>query len=884
MNGQERGQWPLVGRERELAIFTQVWAARRCRGVIVCGPAGVGKSRLAEEFLEQAMAGKKFKGSRVTATAAASTVPLGAIAHLIPTRVDLSDPVKGFTAVAAALAETRRDRQWGVLVDDLHLLDVTSAVLLRQLLDADVIRLIATVRTGEPVSEAVEALTHGDAVSRMDLTSFDLDRVEDLLQAALHGPVGRRTVHSLYQASGGNALFLHELVHGALETKTLASDGQIWELDEGALQCTPRLTELITARLRAAPSAARSALELLALCEPLPLAHAEAVATPEVLAELEKARLIRVRLDRRRISVTLAHPLYGEILRADIPALRRRILLLQQAERVETQGARRRDDALYLATWHMAATGTANPHLLTQAAPLARHAHDYPQVIALLNAVPEQHQTTTTRLLLGEALLELGQSEQAEATLAEADACAVGEQQQLPVTIARTLNLFYLGGRTAEALAINDAARSVVVSAIGRRKLLINEAAMRTMSGEPAQGLALMEDLEEDINQAPNINVWLRGAMGKTAGLAFRGRTGQAVALADHAYAAHVQVAGQPQARVPHPATQLIVSVIALGEAGRLAEARALGARAAADLVTVHAPLARIWLSFYWARVEWQSGHPATARHLFAEAAALARIHHSHMALGLILAGLSASAALLGDIKAAEAARAERSLYPFTGLLAGEDRLCEAWLFAGRGCLGQARSVLVEAAHAARSTGHLMSESMVLTDVARLGGAKEVVDRLAELAQECDGTLASARAHLAAALATDDPDQLLAVSEELQAIGADLLAAEAATAAGAAWSRAGQPRRATAATTRALASAARCQGARTPLLTDVEITAPLTRREREIALLARTGTTSKDIADTLHLSVRTVDNHLQHIYNKLGVSTRRELTDVVGGQ
>jgi DNA-binding NarL/FixJ family response regulator len=58
-----------------------------------------------------------------------------------------------------------------------------------------------------------------------------------------------------------------------------------------------------------------------------------------------------------------------------------------------------------------------------------------------------------------------------------------------------------------------------------------------------------------------------------------------------------------------------------------------------------------------------------------------------------------------------------------------------------------------------------------------------------------------------------------------------------------------------------------------------EVAAPLTRREEEVAGLAARGLTSKDIAERLFLSVRTVDNHLQRAYTKLGVSSRRELAD-----
>lgn len=62
---------------------------------------------------------------------------------------------------------------------------------------------------------------------------------------------------------------------------------------------------------------------------------------------------------------------------------------------------------------------------------------------------------------------------------------------------------------------------------------------------------------------------------------------------------------------------------------------------------------------------------------------------------------------------------------------------------------------------------------------------------------------------------------------------------------------------------------AACEGARSPAL----VSAPaqeLTRREHEIALLAASGLSSREIADRLVLSVRTVDSHLQRTYRKLG--------------
>lgn len=51
----------------------------------------------------------------------------------------------------------------------------------------------------------------------------------------------------------------------------------------------------------------------------------------------------------------------------------------------------------------------------------------------------------------------------------------------------------------------------------------------------------------------------------------------------------------------------------------------------------------------------------------------------------------------------------------------------------------------------------------------------------------------------------------------------------------------------------------------------------LTGREREVALFTALGYPSKHIAERLHLSARTVETHLSHVYGKLAISNREEL-------
>jgi non-specific serine/threonine protein kinase len=51
----------------------------------------------------------------------------------------------------------------------------------------------------------------------------------------------------------------------------------------------------------------------------------------------------------------------------------------------------------------------------------------------------------------------------------------------------------------------------------------------------------------------------------------------------------------------------------------------------------------------------------------------------------------------------------------------------------------------------------------------------------------------------------------------------------------------------------------------------------LTRRELEVATLVARGLTNRAIAGRLHLSVRTVDTHVDHALTKLNFSNRAQL-------
>ncbi|MEV4515627.1 helix-turn-helix transcriptional regulator [Dactylosporangium sp. NPDC049525] len=817
MNRPGYDAWPLTGRDEELARCASALASDGGRGVVVSGPRGVGRSR----FVQQ---------------------------------------LRGTPRI--------------LMVDDAHELPAAAAARIRQLMDSSGVKLVATIRDGAAIGAAVGALVYDHAVTRVELGPLREEQVRDLIDKVLGGPVRHESLHRLFVVSEGLPLLLREFAG------SLVFDGAVWEL-KGEPSVTPALAELARAELSAAGPGGRL-LDTLALCGPISLGHAARLGSPAILLDLERAGLVRARLDGRRTTIALARRLHGLALAASLPPARRASLLLAAARQLGEFGARRRDDPYAMAAWRLAAAAPVGTELRLAAAAAARLNHDHGQVAALLRPVAEEHLGPAAGLALGEALSETGEHDSAEAVLRRCGEQATAEADQRAATVARVLNLFWFGGRADPALAVIAAARTTAAPGELSQGLLdIDEAAVRTFAGDLDGGLRL---LEPALQTARAVDVaadtWLRGANARSIGLAAAGRAVEGVAFAEYTYNVHLRAAARSRTWL-RPAGSLPSRTAALAEAGRLTEARVFGRRAFEELASSDRPGRADWAALFLGRLERLAGHPVSARRWYGEAAAMARARRQVVPHELALVGLAAAAALTGDAAAVRDAHARLPEHPVDGFWPGEEQIATASLLAGRGRLDDARTALETGAQAARAAGHWSSEALLLTDIARLGGAASVADRLAELARGCEGLLVVARARFAAGLAADDPEQLLTVSREAEALGADLLAAEAASAAAALLTRRQRQRAATAAIRQAQVCAARCEGARTPLLAAVGGATRLSDRERQVARLAADGAATKEIARRLSLSVRTVENHLQKAYRKLGVSARADLAEAL---
>ena len=857
----------MVGRHEELARAAATLDDPAAAGVVIHGPAGVGKSRLATELLARAADGGRAV-ARARATPTAASMPLGALVHLLPAGVlDVVDPVARYHQIVAGLP-TGVGRLL-LFVDDLHQLDVASAGILSQLMDGNEVQLVATVRGGVEPPVAVTSLWRRDDVVRIDLEELERDHVDALLHLVLGGPVHSDVVAAVWSAGGGNVLFVRELVLAALGSGDLVEQRGVWWL-RGPLSSTPQLAEIVRERVRDASGDARAALELLAVWEPIGLAELESVVGAVAVEELDRAGLLDVGLDRLRQPVRLAHPLHSEVIRSSLSTLTRRRLLLDGVRRIEGFGARRRGDRLRIAVARVEASGTADAELLLAAARVARQAHDHVLVERLTRLTDRSAVGPEHVRLRAEALHELGEFGEVERVLAET-AWPADDRLAVHLVALRVRNLMWGLQRPADALAVNRDARERVDDAELLDELVTDESLTLLYSNRPDDALAALDAM----SGRPSARARVLRSISEIPALLSVGRCDTALSLVDAAYAEHLAL--DDPAAMPHPGLHIVYKMRGLLDAGRIEEADALAAAVYERAGLDGPPIGRTWFLLGLGRAALQAGRPRTARRWLSEGVVLTTGTGFDGPHRLQLSLLATAQAWLGDVDGATTTLAELDATPWSAFYEAEHDLGRAWTAAIAGDPARARQVVDLASARAADQGERASQAWLLHHLVRLGDAAAAAPRLGALAAVCEGALVPAYAEHARAVAAADGPALDAVSERFVALGLVLAGAEAANAAADAHRRAHDQRAANASLATSRALAARCEGASTPGLVTASTLVPLTSREREIGTLAAAGMASRDIAERLFLSKRTVENHLQNVYAKLGVRSRGEL-------
>jgi DNA-binding CsgD family transcriptional regulator len=232
-------EWPLVGRDRELAFAATALADEDTSGIALTGPAGVGRTRLAREMLARA-AEAGWETEWLVATQAAASVPFGATAALLPLgeRMDGVQSWQYLRVIVQHLAERAAGRPLVVGIDDAHLLDDASAALVHQLALQRLVFVVVTVQEGAPAPDAIAALWKDEYVRCLSVEPLGSPAIDELVRHALGPEVDGATRAELLGLSGGNPRALRRLLTES------ASDGRL--VQRAGVWC--RTTTLLTPR------------------------------------------------------------------------------------------------------------------------------------------------------------------------------------------------------------------------------------------------------------------------------------------------------------------------------------------------------------------------------------------------------------------------------------------------------------------------------------------------------------------------------------------------------------------------------------------------------------------------------------------------------------
>jgi len=871
-----RVDWPLVGRGGELRLLTGLMRAQAGKSVVLAGTAGVGKTRLLLECLTVAET-SGLPTARVAATRSAAHLPFGAFAPLLPPPDPQAvEAVEGqgefLRRCCAALADRFGGHRFVLCVDDAHLLDHASATLLHHLVVSGLAFVVATVRIGEATPDPVVALWKDGLAERLDLTGLRSEAIEELLGLALEGPIDRAAVARFSLRCQGNVLYLRELVAGALDTQVLVNEGGIWRLTRELIP-SDRLVELVETRLSGLTDLERWLLEVVALGEPVGSAELRTLADLSLVEALERHGLVASRVNGRRLEVHLAHPLYGEVLRARLSPLRARSIASSLARAVEGTGARRREDTLRVGTWQLESGEGLRGELMLSAAGVARQRYDFALAERLARAAVDAGVGFEGLFCAAQMAGFQGRVVDAEIELAAIAAGAADDRQRGLVAVTRMDNLQYGLGRSDEALRVGEEAEAQIADSTWRYEIAARRAAILVRTEGPR---AAVEAAEPVCREAEGrARAW--ACLFSVVGLSRMGRLNDVLHIASRGHDAALAATGPPLQWPPEIFASMRCE--ALMHAGRLQEAEALATDEYRRALDDGSEEMRGVYAWFLSKVLASRGRLHLAAEYGYEGAAVFRQLGRRPFLAHVIGVLAGALAVSGrHNEAAELlAEAEAINMPPDEVYAVETLQARAWLAVAHGDIPQAQAILEEAARRGERTGDLAGQVSALHDLARIGAARDVADRLADAAGSMEGELPPARVRHVVALAANDAGELEQASDDFEGLGCDLFAAEAAASAAVVWRRSGLTRQAAAAERRAGLLAAGCDGAATPALCGIAARAVITSAEHQVARLAAAGRSNKQIADELVLSLRTVENYLHRVYEKLGITGRSEL-------
>jgi DNA-binding CsgD family transcriptional regulator len=836
-------------------------------GVVVCGAAGVGKSRIAREALSAAAA-RGCETRWTVGTSSARAIPLGAFTAWAPSGV--TDTVQLLRGVVESLTAASSGAKVIVGVDDVHLLDDLSTFVVHQIVQRGAAKVILTVRDGASISNAIQEIWKVAQFERLDLQPLSPDETTTLLSATLGGSVDADAAGRLWKLTRGNGLYLRNIVEQEVADGRIVQENGLWRWI-GDPVMPPGLAELIESRIGDLPTPVRDVIDVLAVGEPIELAALTRITNAAAVEEAETRGLIALEPAGGGIEVRVAHPLYGQVRRKR--AAHSRLRRLRGLVASELAASSDRDDIRVVvrrATLSLDSDLTPDADLLVRAARGAVWLADLPLADRLAEAAIHAGAGPEPTFVRAHALSWLGRGEEAEAVLAEISTSQLTEADRARLAFLRSSNTLWALGDPPRAKELIDEA-SRITPPQARTYIDAFLTVYWFAMDQPEAAVQASENLAlEDI---PVVGAEIAWALAQI--FADVGRTAEAVAVAEAGYAVATRSLDAPHMRFN----------IADAEVGaRLLSGQITDALDVADRMrqqAVHLPGAAQLLGAAVAgRAALGAGDLHSACLLLAQAAeGLAASHPIGWGYRYRLPQVTALAIRGSTDEAAAGLTALDNVRRTFRSLDYERSLARAWVAAGEGAVTEAITVLQSAAERAKATGRFAAEVHCLQTATQFGD-RTGAPRLQELESIVEGPRVGLAARFAAALRDGDAAELASVSDEFERMGDLVAAVDAAAHAALAYRRKDKRGSALGCAARANALAQQC-GASTPALRQASEPSPLTDREGEIVMLIAAGLSNREVAERLTLSVRTVESHIYRAMLKTGTTSRDDLAGLL---
>jgi len=841
--------WPILQRREEDRAVTVV--AEHRWSVALVGAPGIGKSSAATRVTDR-VEGRDASGQTlvvpITAVAASRSMPFGAVSERfgdLPS--SLAELLRGDGAEQRLRdVEGLGDRDVLLRVDDADHLDAISARYVAWLVRSQGARLVLTCRDFTALPEPLRALWQDDLLERIDLAPLDLHETSSLVAQALGAQLETASAERVHRATAGNPLYLREVVRAALTSGALEQTASGWYW-RGRVTASNSLADMYRTELGSLPEDLRDVVDIVALADPIPLPRLLGMVGGGDVDRVVALGLVRIdSLDDGTAVVRPSHPLVGEVVRALVPVARRTTLFARaNAFRTDRPEGAPPAARLRAALWSLDCGVLPPVDQLLDATQVAVRLQEHESAVALASATLRTTLTPTERVT-AHCLRSLAYSysDGREAGRSDAEAAwSVARSTPDEVDDAAVIE-------ACETLAnIRQFHDDDVMAAVA-----LTDAAVDLVSGDAVERLRLL----------------------RLAHLGWGGRFEEVRAEVERSGIAHAPTV---------PVAFLCLApcaVMALATAGRLDDAAALGRRCLAtavdhveeapwsvgevvsvlhqvqvwrgdmtDLIT-EIPVRRSspYLKYDFTleligdgnlaigQRRWDDAivafSAACERYDVADHGGFAAYPWARLALSYAYAGRSEEAAVALERARTTPARAMR--------ITGEQvAMSIAWTEAVLGNpagLRHADEIIARGTASGSWTAVMYAETLLYTNDMRNGRDDgPSLDRMRDAARRVDGPLAAAIVAYADAVRAGDRTRIIAAQGVLASCGMAVTAGRTKT--------------------------------------------PLTKREYEVAELAARGLSNRQIAETLGLSVRTIDAHLSRVFAKWDLHARTELSELL---